>query len=189
MPVIACQAHLYFISSYITLAILLLKFFQSLLESAFIACPESPDHFSRILMIAVDHHIQEQSNIRVRVFCEHPFQSIMVDTVKVFPHITFEDPAIRAMFTIKRSQETVQPIYRKMRPFPFAAGRAVVDQSFLEKRLQQVVAKAVLNDPVAERQRHRLVYAESRFVFHSPGMSKSNPVLSESCPDLSKICT
>lgn len=74
----------------------------------------------------------------------------MIDTVKILSNIAFQDPAVRPVLPVVPRHEIFQAVKSEVRSFAFLACVVVVYESFRKVRFQDIIAKTVLNDFVAE---------------------------------------
>lgn len=78
------------------------------------------------------------------------FQNVVIDTVKILSNIAFQDPAVRPVLPVVPRHEIFQAVKSEVRSFAFLACVVVVYESFRKVRFQDIIAKTVLNDFVAE---------------------------------------
>ena len=78
------------------------------------------------------------------------FQNVVIDTVKILSNIAFQDPAVRPVLPVVPRHEIFQAVKSEVRSFAFLACVVVVYESFRKVRFQDIIAKTMLNDFVAE---------------------------------------
>ena len=96
-------------------------------------------------------HIQKPQDVAVfdkpaKLF----FQNVVIDTVKILSNIAFQDPAVRPVLSVVPRHKIFQAVKSEVRSFAFLACVVVVYESFRKVRFQDIIAKTVLNDFVAE---------------------------------------
>ena len=72
----------------------------------------------------------------------------MIDTVKEFADIAFEEISFCTIFPVKFSQESADAILREMCTLANSTGSIIINQLSIQKRSQNLITKAMLNYPI-----------------------------------------